>query len=78
MAIAMVMMVICVNLRMTDSRRFFFTLVMQGTLHGSDKLQHRRGVPPLRSSDPQGCVEVGLQDWNLILKQSYLVEKNLP
>ena len=75
---AIVMMVICVNLRMTDPIRIFLTLVMQGTLHGSDKLQHRRGVSPLRSSDPQGWVEVGLQDWDLILKHSYSVEKSLP
>ena len=70
----MVMMVICVNLRMTDPRKNFLT---QGTLHGPDKLQHRRGVSPLRSRDPQGCVEVGLQDWDLILKHSYSVEKSL-
>ena len=74
MAIAMVMMVICVNLRMTDPRKKILT---QGTLHGPDKLQHRRGVSPLRSSDPQGWVEVGLQDWDLILKHSYSVEKSL-
>ena len=71
----MVMMVICVYLRMTDPRNFFLT---QGTLHGSDKLQHRRGVSPLRSSDPQGWVGIGLQDWDLILKQFYSVEKSLP
>ena len=73
----MVMMVICVNLRMTEEE-FFLTLVMQGTMHGSDKLQHRRGVSPLRSSDPQGWVGIGLQDWDLILKQFYSVEKSLP
>ena len=53
-------------------------LFTQGTLHGPDKLQHRRGVSPLRSSDPQGWVGIGLQDWDLILKQFYSVEKSLP
>ena len=51
-AIAMVIMVICVNLRMTDPRKFFWT---QGTLHGPDKFQHSRGISSLCASHAQRC-----------------------